>query len=90
MPAPSITVDVGYPVPSAAAQRRGLLAAIVARTEGHSDREGCMDLRKALHAGCAASPDECVSSEMSDRVQALQRHADATFCPISPLYLPYI
>jgi len=38
-----------------------------------------MDLRKALHAGCAASPDECVSSEMSDRVQVLQRHADATF-----------
>ena len=49
-----------------------------------------MDLRKALHAGCAASPDECVSSQMSDRVQALQRHADATFClmPHNLTHLP--
>ena len=32
----------------------------------------CMDLRKALHAGCGASPDECISTEMSDRVQVLK------------------
>jgi len=79
VPAPSITVDVGYPVPADAAPR-GLLASIIARTEGHSNREGCMDLRKALHAGCGASPDECVSTEDSDRVRALRLYANSTFC----------
>ena len=69
VPAPSITVDVGYQVPTGP---RGLLASIVARTSGHSDREGCMDLRKALHAGCSASPDECTSTEMSDRIEVLK------------------